>query len=177
MPPYSAYGDKKTSDFEEDHLISLELGGNPTDPKNLWPEPWDGPYGAHVKDKIENKLHKLVCSGALSLSTAQHLIATSWYAAYLKYAANDSSLSGYSDDADDAALPAATNSPQPSIAPLPVISLSSSPSPQSSSTSGAIPAITWPAGATAKCNDGTYSDAVSHKGDCSHHGGVALFKP
>src|SRR6185437_10688071 len=28
------------SDFQEDHLISLELGGNPTDPRNLWPEPY-----------------------------------------------------------------------------------------------------------------------------------------
>ena len=28
------------SDYQEDHLISLELGGNPTDPRNLWPEPY-----------------------------------------------------------------------------------------------------------------------------------------
>ena len=27
------------SDYQEDHLISLELGGHPTDPRNLWPEP------------------------------------------------------------------------------------------------------------------------------------------
>jgi hypothetical protein len=26
--------------FEEDHLISLELGGNPTDERNLWPQHW-----------------------------------------------------------------------------------------------------------------------------------------
>ena len=26
-------------DYQEDHLISLELGGHPTDPRNLWPEP------------------------------------------------------------------------------------------------------------------------------------------
>src|ERR1700740_2647647 len=26
------------SDYEEDHLISLELGGDPKDPENLWPE-------------------------------------------------------------------------------------------------------------------------------------------
>jgi hypothetical protein len=25
-------------DYEEDHLISLELGGAPRDPKNLWPQ-------------------------------------------------------------------------------------------------------------------------------------------
>src|SRR5207245_1550254 len=27
------------SAYEEDHLISLELGGAPRDPRNLWPEP------------------------------------------------------------------------------------------------------------------------------------------
>jgi hypothetical protein len=32
-----------------------------------------------------------------------------------------------------------------------------------------------PAGATAKCKDGTYSKAKSHKGACSKHGGVDSF--
>lgn len=30
-----------------------------------------------------------------------------------------------------------------------------------------------PAGATAKCRDGTYSFSLHHRGTCSHHGGVA----
>jgi hypothetical protein len=30
--------------YEEDHLISLEDGGDPTDPRNLFPEP----YNTHV---------------------------------------------------------------------------------------------------------------------------------
>lgn len=30
-----------------------------------------------------------------------------------------------------------------------------------------------PAGATAKCRDGTYSFSQSRRGTCSHHGGVA----
>jgi hypothetical protein len=38
MPQYAETG--SPSDYQEDHLISLELGGNPTDPKNLWPEPY-----------------------------------------------------------------------------------------------------------------------------------------
>jgi hypothetical protein len=49
-------------------LISLELGGHPTDPRNLWPEPY--PRAADV-DRIENELNAQVCSGALSLATAQ----------------------------------------------------------------------------------------------------------
>ncbi len=64
-----AYGlTGKTSDFQEDHLISLELGGDPTDPRNLWPEPY--PRAAEV-DKIENQLNAAVCSGKLTLSDAQ----------------------------------------------------------------------------------------------------------
>jgi hypothetical protein len=56
------------SDYQEDHLISLELGGNPTDPRNLWPEPY--PRAAEV-DKIENELNAQVCSGQLTLAQAQ----------------------------------------------------------------------------------------------------------
>ncbi len=32
-----------------------------------------------------------------------------------------------------------------------------------------------PAGATAKCRDGTYSFSQSRRGTCSHHGGVAVW--
>ena len=56
------------ADFLEDHLISLELGGDPRDPRNLWPEPY--PRAAKV-DTIENELNAKVCSGALSLADAQ----------------------------------------------------------------------------------------------------------
>ena len=56
------------SDYQEDHLISLELGGHPTDPRNLWPEPY--PRAAQV-DGVENELNDMVCSGELSLDDAQ----------------------------------------------------------------------------------------------------------
>jgi Protein of unknown function (DUF3761) len=32
-----------------------------------------------------------------------------------------------------------------------------------------------PAGASAKCRDGTYSFSEHHQGTCSHHGGVAVW--
>jgi hypothetical protein len=82
---YSFYHDSQLGDFEEDHLISLELGGSPTSPKNLWPEPYNGLSGARVKDQVENKLHLLVCSGRLPLEVAQNAIATNWWDAYRKY--------------------------------------------------------------------------------------------
>jgi hypothetical protein len=56
------------SDYQEDHLISLELGGHPTDPRNLWPQPY--PRASKV-DAIENELNDRVCSGALTLEEAQ----------------------------------------------------------------------------------------------------------
>jgi hypothetical protein len=56
------------SDYQEDHLISLELGGDPTDPRNLWPEPY--PRATDV-DKLENELNAEVCSGRLTLAEAQ----------------------------------------------------------------------------------------------------------
>ena len=66
MREYGVGGDP--SGYQEDHLISLELGGNPTDPRNLWPEPY--PRASDV-DKIENELNSEVCSGQLTLAEAQ----------------------------------------------------------------------------------------------------------
>ena len=80
------YTDTNTADYEEDHLIPLEIGGAPRDPANLWPEPYTAtaangaPAGARVKDRFENWLHDEVCSGALRLVVAQQQIAGDWVA-------------------------------------------------------------------------------------------------
>jgi hypothetical protein len=72
-------------DYEIDHLISLELGGS-NSIKNLWPESHrTSPWNAQVKDRLEDKLHELVCSGQLDLKTAQQAIASNWIEAYKKY--------------------------------------------------------------------------------------------
>jgi hypothetical protein len=71
------YSDTKTSSYEEDHLISLELGGAPADARNLWPEPYtaslaDGrSTGAHTKDGFETKLKSQVCAGTITLAQGQ----------------------------------------------------------------------------------------------------------
>ena len=80
------YSDSILKDYEEDHFIPLELGGNPIDPRNLWPEPFetsrpDG--GAHYKDKVENYLHAQVCAGSLTLEEAQKEITGDWYRVYM----------------------------------------------------------------------------------------------
>jgi len=59
---------------EYDHLVSLELGGtNAT--SNLWPEPGTIP---NPKDAVENRLHKEVCDGQLTLAAAQAAVAANW---------------------------------------------------------------------------------------------------
>lgn len=76
----AAYGDSGSpGDFEYDHLVSLELGGAANDPRNLWPEPGNSP---NPKDSVENSLHRLVCSGQMSLAQAQKIIGTGWIAYY-----------------------------------------------------------------------------------------------
>lgn len=79
------YKDKRLSSYEEDHLVSLQLGGHPTDPKNLWPEPYRGRCGARIKDVLETRLKRLVCENEIALADAQKAIATDWTAAYRKY--------------------------------------------------------------------------------------------
>jgi hypothetical protein len=148
---YSRGGDTATGDYEEDHLISLELGGSPTSPLNLWPEPYSSPDGARVKDQLENKLRALVCAGTIQLATAQSAIATNWWIAYETYIVGQQ---------PPAVVPAAPAAPMPAPSPAPA------PAP-------ATPAV--PGGATAMCNDGTYSFAAHHQGACSQHGGVAVF--
>lgn len=71
------------SDAEYDHLVSLQLGGDPNDPRNLFVEPPDpghkpGTGVNNAKDPVETKLHTAVCSGKITLAQAQQAIVTDW---------------------------------------------------------------------------------------------------
>lgn len=83
----TAYGyNDAPANYELDHLISLELGGHPSDVKNLWPEAYGrGEWDAARKDQVENKLHDLVCAGMLQLGEAQRMEAGDWKAAWTQY--------------------------------------------------------------------------------------------
>ena len=74
-------------DYEEDHLIPLELGGDPASPSNLWPEPRSGSSGSKQKDRLERIMHRLVCSGQLSLAEGQRELTQDWTAAYQRLVA------------------------------------------------------------------------------------------
>ena len=138
---YAYQGDMSVGDYEEDHLISLELGGAPSDPANLWPEPYNVTNGARTKDIVENTLHDLVCAGRITLVAAQHAIVANWWTAYTDYVGSSAPVTN-------------TN---------PTITPSDPATPDN------------PSGATALCNDGTYSYAANHQGACSRHGGVKTF--
>ncbi|MFH9352940.1 hypothetical protein [Kitasatospora sp. NPDC017646] len=76
------YADTSTADYEEDHFIPLSLGGNPTDPNNLWPEPRyaTGASGLYSTDKdtVEYKLYRAVCNHQVDLVPAQQAIVNDW---------------------------------------------------------------------------------------------------
>jgi hypothetical protein len=59
------------SEYEEDHLIPLELGGAPRNPKNLWPEPR---VQSRLSDPFETKLKRQVCKGVMKLKKARAAI-------------------------------------------------------------------------------------------------------
>jgi hypothetical protein len=153
---YAYQGDTNPSDYEEDHLIPLELGGSPSSQLNLWPEPNHATDGAYTKDTIENHLHSLVCAGQLSLTTAQQAIANNWWTTEQRYG----------NVAPHTSAPV-THAPRP--APAPTTSQAPPPAPAAPTSEAA------PAGATAICNDGTYSYSQHHSGTCSHHDGVRVW--
>lgn len=89
---YEEYGIRSHApgEYEVDHLISLELGGS-NSIRNLWPESYvSAPFNAHIKDTLENRLHRMVCAGQIDLRTAQQAIARDWVSAYYRYVLNQS---------------------------------------------------------------------------------------
>ena len=69
------YLDTNMSHYEFDHLIPLSIGGHPTYGNNLWAEYGDIP---NDKDAVENRCHRMVCNGEITLKQAQQEIASDW---------------------------------------------------------------------------------------------------
>jgi len=68
--------------------MNLGLGGS-NDIRISWPESFDTPpWNARAKDKLENRLHGLVCDCTSGRGEAQAAIAGDWIAAYRKYVEN-----------------------------------------------------------------------------------------
>lgn len=81
------YADRNPKNYQEDHLVPLSLGGHPTDPKNLWPEPRHTEWGADKKDRLEFAMYKAVCRGDISLNEARDAFSGNWIFAYKKFGA------------------------------------------------------------------------------------------
>jgi hypothetical protein len=80
----AGYPDRHLSHYELDHVIPLDLGGAPADPRNLWLQPRNPPDGwtALKKDRLEAALAQRVCADRLPLDTARAAIARNWHEAY-----------------------------------------------------------------------------------------------
>jgi hypothetical protein len=74
-------------DYHEDHLVPLCVGGHPSDPRNLWPEPVMGQWSASVKDQLESSVCRAVCKGAMTLEQGQRVFLdeADWTKAYEKF--------------------------------------------------------------------------------------------
>ena len=80
---FQAYGidRRERAAYVINHLIPLEIGGS-NEIANLWPLAKAGKWNTVRKAKLVRRLHKLVCSGRLSLQEAQRETAADWIATY-----------------------------------------------------------------------------------------------
>lgn len=84
----------KPGNYEIDHLISLELGGD-NSISNLWPQSYlTSPWNSHVKDRLEDWMHltvkrTLIQYGPTAATQVLHQfqedISVNWTNAYTKY--------------------------------------------------------------------------------------------
>jgi len=158
------YSDTKTSSYEEDHLISLELGGAPADPRNLWPEPYtitlaDGrSTGAYTKDAFETKLKTEVCAGTITLAQGQGEIGDHWVHAYYGIALTSSPTNPATTAAPTSATTAPPSAPVVTSPPTALkVTFVSLPNPaplggvahltvQTSPSASCVIAVIWPSG-------------------------------
>jgi len=74
------------ADYEEDHRVPLELGGDPSAPHNLTPELRASAGGrAETKDQDENSAKAAVCAGSKTLAEAQAEFVAKWLLAWPGY--------------------------------------------------------------------------------------------
>ncbi len=93
----AAYGTLSCMSFELDHLISRELGGA-DHIDNLWPQCYTGTWNAHMKDRLENRLHKEVCAGSILIEDVQEEIRSDWRIPYRRYFGEPKVMSGFSPE-------------------------------------------------------------------------------
>ena len=73
------------ADYELDHLVSIEDGGAPADPRNLWMMVYADHYSARVKDVLETRVSRAVCAGKMTLEQARAALSPNWLIGYVQY--------------------------------------------------------------------------------------------
>jgi hypothetical protein len=81
---YDAYAIRPYSGRELVQLIPSSLGGT-NDKQNLWPLANSREFGPTQKKALDERLHKMVCDGAIELKAAQEALKKNWTDAYKKY--------------------------------------------------------------------------------------------
>lgn len=121
--------------YRIDHLVPLELDGS-NSIRNLWPQLVGA---ARAKDRLENALHSMVCSGQITLASAQRAISGNWVSVYHKYVATPSA-------------PSAAPAPAPAPVPAPATSAAAPP-----------PASCYPTAASGNCyRPGEFCSTADH---------------
>jgi len=72
-------------DYVADHIIPIEVGGHPTDPRNLWPQSQGLAWNVAVKDKLEAFVNREVCEGRMKLKGAQTVFKNGWVDSFHLY--------------------------------------------------------------------------------------------
>lgn len=91
----------KSADYELDHLDSIEDGGDPANPQNLWTQTYNDKYGARVKDVLETKVSHMVCAGQLTLDQARAALAPNWLVGFVQYVGPLPGGTGQGDNDND----------------------------------------------------------------------------
>lgn len=82
---FAEYGIPESGKYEVDHRLPLENSGS-NDIRNLWPQSYIGIWSARIKDKLENRIHSLMCSNLLSLEEGRQIfLDPDWRKGYCHY--------------------------------------------------------------------------------------------
>jgi hypothetical protein len=74
LPPTASH---RVSDYELDHQVAIEDGGNPTARENLVLQLW---AEARAKDKVEDRVHREVCTHKIKLDAGRRCFVIDWKA-------------------------------------------------------------------------------------------------
>lgn len=74
----------KTKENEVDHRIALSSGGS-NDITNLKLQSYSGSCNARDKDKLEVRIHSLICKKKMKVSVAQEILYNNWENGYEAY--------------------------------------------------------------------------------------------